>query len=154
MSFLSGILNAINPANIVKGLVATGTGLLDNISKGRPIDISGNLSKGIKEAFSPEIDSTNAANVLAGSRSGKTVTDEDDKNVANIMNSARVPNINKVLGSGSNIGERELIKDAPGGFPAQSNRITENQQEPMKIVLPKETFKRKGKKKAKKKKRN
>lgn len=53
-SLLPGILGSLNPANIVRGVINAGTGILENMSKGSPLDISGNLAKGLKTVLGDE----------------------------------------------------------------------------------------------------
>lgn len=96
-SLLPGILGAINPANILKGIVNTGAGILENISKGNPVDISGNLARGLKVAFGNEqsaLGSIGGSNMLEPDLESKL---KGHQNAANVMHITRMERINNDL---------------------------------------------------------
>lgn len=80
-SFLPALASFFNPANIIRGLGTSVTGVLDNISKGQSVDISGNLSKGIKTALSSD-DNQHDADKPAPPNYGRSVIGSTGGNYA------------------------------------------------------------------------
>ena len=96
-SILPGLLNSLNPANLIRGAVNTAVGVLENISKGNPVDISGNLSRGLKTAFAQDqnaIGSIGGQNIIEPS-SGDKLAGRD--NAANIESARRMSAISGEL---------------------------------------------------------
>lgn len=92
---LTGILGSINPANIVKGIVNTATGVLDNISKGAPLDISGNLARGLKTAMG---ESTSAIGSIGGEHKLEPSVQEKLEGTKNASNIFNVDRMNRIMG--------------------------------------------------------
>jgi hypothetical protein len=70
----------INPENVVKGVSNVVTGVLDNISSGKPLDISGNLSRGIKTVLSTgEPTPQNVDKSVLGSTGGGNLYEQASK---------------------------------------------------------------------------
>lgn len=96
-TLLPGILGAINPANILKGIVGTATGVLENVSQGKPVDVSGNLARGLKVAIGEPQSSL-------GSIGGNNLMEPNlqqqlsgEKNAANVFNIKRTNDITRNL---------------------------------------------------------
>jgi hypothetical protein len=88
-SLLPGILGALNPGNIIKGIVNTATGVLDNLSKGQPLDLAGNFSRGLKTAVG---DATSAIGSIGGDHELEPSTAaklRGNQNAANVYNLER-----------------------------------------------------------------
>lgn len=99
-SILPGILGSLNPANIIRGVINTGTGILDNISKGRPLDISGNLSRGLKSLMASPDDEQSALGSIGGQNTMEPTYQEKmlgARNAANMSAIARMNAINRDL---------------------------------------------------------
>lgn len=92
-SLLPGILGAINPANLLKGVVNVGTGILENISKGKPVDISGNLARGLKTAIGEE---QSALGSIGGNQLLEPGVDQKLNGSMNAANRFNVPRMNMV----------------------------------------------------------
>lgn len=94
---LPGLLSSINPANILRGAVNVGTGILDNISKGAPIDFSGNLSRGLKTAFGdtlPALGSIGGNNTIEPTIGDKMM---GTRSASNMMGMTRMNDMNRDL---------------------------------------------------------
>lgn len=86
-TLLPGILGVLNPANIIKGVINVGSGILENISKGKPLDITGNLARGLKTAIGEEqsaLGSVGGSNQLEPSVAEKMSGAQNAANVTNI----------------------------------------------------------------------
>jgi hypothetical protein len=147
---LPGLLSAINPANILRGVVNTATGILSNISKGQPVDISGNLARGLKTVIGEDqsaLGSIGGSNIMEPQLSAKL---DGIQNAANRYNIPRMHEMAKMLKKSissnaanhlgvwsedrtksSNLGShpvnelvalKDSIESAPGGMP--DRRIT------------------------------
>lgn len=92
-SLLPGFLGSINPANIIKGIINTGTGILENISKGAPVDISGNLARGLKTAIGADQSAIGSIGGQAQMEPSASEKLNGIQNAANLVNTERMNRI-------------------------------------------------------------
>lgn len=97
MSLLANLASFLNPANLIQGVGNVVTGILDNISSNKPIDLSGNLSRGIKTALNPP----NVDKSIIGSTGGNNVYDNQSRFAVN-HTFRNLNEINKQLSPGTN----------------------------------------------------
>lgn len=102
-SFLPALASFFNPANLIRGIGTTVTGVLDSISKGQGFDIAANLSKGVKTALGETNQNSppNEGKSVIGSTTGNyafepTRSQYPDNQAAN-YNNMRIARLNTMI---------------------------------------------------------
>lgn len=94
-SLLPGILSTVNPTNLVKGVLNTGSGILENISKGKISNIGENLSKGLKSILASPAD-ISALGSIGGQNNAEPTIQEKILGSRNAANISSIERINKI----------------------------------------------------------
>lgn len=96
-SILPAIASFFNPANVIRGIGNTVTGVLDSISAGRGLDLATNLSKGIKTAIGSDNPSPpNVGKSIIGSTGGNYAYEGNDNQASNVANQ-RIAKLNTMI---------------------------------------------------------